>query len=303
MPSDDSGREGGETPATAVAIASFPYTDTGNTSDNLHDAVTMTGTPICTSPSFTTLPAKDVWYKFSLASPSTMSFSLCLSPWDTKLAVFIDNAGVVGNVVARDDDACNSPNGLASAINNCTLPAGDYFIVVDGYGASNQGAYTLNVTGPCVDPGCPAGYAAAFEIEPPCLDTNGGCNMPTPTFEPIALNTPLCGTTWADANLRDTDWFEVVLGASSTITVNGAAVCVPMAYTIVTGTCPATSIGTFNVAAGGTGSFTSACQLPGTYRVVAAPQGFTGFPCANLYHYGIEVRGRPLRWRRSVGIQ
>jgi len=40
------GREGGETIATAIVIGSMPFTDTGNTSDNIHDydeACTYTG--------------------------------------------------------------------------------------------------------------------------------------------------------------------------------------------------------------------------------------------------------------------
>ncbi len=61
---------------------------------------------------------------------------------------------------------------------------------------------------PCVVP-CPG--EAITESEPCGDDTNGGCNMNTPAFEPIACDDIVCGTGWSDAGLRDTDWYELVL--------------------------------------------------------------------------------------------
>ena len=56
---------------------------------------------------------------------------------------------------------------------------------------------------------CPDG--AVLEQEACGESTNGGCGMPVPTFEPIQLDTPVCGTAWAVDGTRDTDWYEIVI--------------------------------------------------------------------------------------------
>lgn len=61
---------------------------------------------------------------------------------------------------------------------------------------------------PCVVP-CPPG--ANIEGETCGADTNGGCNMTVPAFEPINCDETVCGMIWADGGTRDTDWYEVVI--------------------------------------------------------------------------------------------
>jgi len=61
---------------------------------------------------------------------------------------------------------------------------------------------------PC-DLWCPPGSVA--EQEGCGDDTNGGCNMSTPAFEPIAYNSTVCGTAWCDGSTRDTDWYVFTL--------------------------------------------------------------------------------------------
>ena len=48
------------------------------------------------------------------------------------------------------------------------------------------------------------------EQEPCGQDTNGGCNMAVPAFEPIECGQTICGTFWGEGGTRDTDWYEVV---------------------------------------------------------------------------------------------
>jgi hypothetical protein len=292
---NENDREGGETWTTALAITTLPYTDTGNTSDNIHNAVTVTGTNICAGDTWTTLPGKDVWYSITLGSPTMLTISLCGSTFDTKLAVFVNNAGVPGNCVARDDDDSScSPSTLASKITNCTLPAGSYFIDVDAYGSNAGGAYTLNVTGPCIDTACPAGFTSSYEIEVPGGNTNGGCNSTPPVYESIASGDALCGTTWADANQRDTDWYQIVLTQSSTITVNMKSVCAPMSAIVFANGCPVgTALATATAGSGGLGTATTACLLPGTYQIAVVPTVFTGYPAAGMWHYGLGVSTTP----------
>ncbi|MCK5838677.1 MAG: hypothetical protein KAG99_02460 [Bacteroidales bacterium] len=57
------------------------------------------------------------------------------------------------------------------------------------------------------------------EGEPCGSDLNGGCNMGTPAFTPVSLGQLICGNTWLDGGLRDTDWFELNLAAGETVTM------------------------------------------------------------------------------------
>jgi hypothetical protein len=63
---------------------------------------------------------------------------------------------------------------------------------------------------------CPTG---AFAENEPCgSDNNGGCNMTTPNYEPIACGQTVCGTAWSSAATRDTDWYTFTLTQPSTVT-------------------------------------------------------------------------------------
>lgn len=64
---------------------------------------------------------------------------------------------------------------------------------------------------------CPEGGVP--EDEPCGEDTNGGCNMDVPTFEPIECGMTKCGTAWFDGSTRDTDWYELVLTETQLVTL------------------------------------------------------------------------------------
>ena len=68
----------------------------------------------------------------------------------------------------------------------------------DGGVAGGGGACALD---------CPAG--AIIEAEPCGADTNGGCNLAPPAFEVVSCGDTVCGTAFADAGTRDTDWYEL----------------------------------------------------------------------------------------------
>src|SRR5205085_10529191 len=48
-------------------------------------------------------------------------------------------------------------------------------------------------------------------------DTNGGCNSTPEAFTNLTNNATVCGTGWADANTRDTDWYHLTVGASGKV--------------------------------------------------------------------------------------
>jgi hypothetical protein len=127
------------------------------------------------------------------------TFSICDgAAFDTYLAI---GSTACGTDIATNDDAC----GLQSEI-SLVLEPGDYYVTVAGVGAGEEGAYTLTIDAPCVQTITPAGDP---ESELCGDDTNGGCNMATPGFEPIAIGQMITGTMWIDeAGTRDTDWYE-----------------------------------------------------------------------------------------------
>jgi hypothetical protein len=86
----------------------------------------------------------DVVYAFTLPGPFTVTASTCgAAGYDSCLGI-VDAAG---NLVAVNDDGAGCPN-WSSYLSSCCLPAGDYFLIVDGYGNS-AGNYTLTVSFGC----------------------------------------------------------------------------------------------------------------------------------------------------------
>jgi hypothetical protein len=81
----------------------------------------------------------DVFYSFSLAQTTTVNISTCGSAFDTYLHV-LNGAGTIIN---SNDDGGPLCAGLQASL-QLQLAAGNYFIVVEGFGTAT-GTYTLNV--------------------------------------------------------------------------------------------------------------------------------------------------------------
>jgi hypothetical protein len=79
------------------------------------------------------------------------------------------------------------------------------------------GPNTVCAQCPCIVT-CPPGGDP--EQEPCGEDTNGGCNMWVPTFEPIVCGQTKCGTGWFDGWTRDTDWYQIDLAESTMLTIS-----------------------------------------------------------------------------------
>jgi hypothetical protein len=162
-----------------------------------------------------TIP-NDGWWIFSLCEGTT---------WDTVLVIGDECCGTDwngDNVPDFDDNSC--PTGLQSLYVVEDLPAGTYFLNLEDVSGQGGGEYTLVIDTPCIVE-CPDG--AYVEAEPCGSDTNGGCNMDVPTFEPIEFDLPICGKVWYDGSTRDTDWYEIVLDDSYdyplTMTLSGTS--------------------------------------------------------------------------------
>jgi len=224
---------GGETCATATVIGSLPYVDSGSTANAVNDYDEACPYPDGTSP--------DVVYSFTPASNMSVSISLCTpgtnTNYDTKLYVY--QGSCPGTVTGCNDDSCTSPlytSPFVSELSGLALTAGTtYYIVVDGYGTSSFGNYTISVEQFIVQE-CPCPPDADLNegtIDPLCgnypdlIDPSGGCNTsdtnPGPYMVPISCNTTICGTTstytTTSGDSRDTDWFELNLPQADTIRV------------------------------------------------------------------------------------
>lgn len=129
------------------------------------------------------------------AAPWT--FSLCTgTAFDTYLAV---GSSPCAEDLASNDDAC----GVQSEI-TLDLEPGVVYVTVTSLFAE-EGEFTLIASAPCI---ASVETAGDPETEPCGDDSNGGCNMTVPAYEPIALGQTKAGTNWYDGATRDTDWYE-----------------------------------------------------------------------------------------------
>ena len=161
--------------------------------------------------------------QFTVEIPFTgeWSFSLCGgADWDTVLAFDPDECC---GFAEFDDNGC--PSGFQSLLHFPELAAGTYYLNLEDVSGQNGGEYTLTIDTPCIID-CPDGGVA--EQEPCGDDTNGGCNMDTPAFEDIFLDTPICGKAYYDGSTRDTDWYEYEAPGAQDLVFSGSAefICV-----------------------------------------------------------------------------
>lgn len=224
-PGTPDGREGGETIETAIPIPGLPFSDTGNTSDNVHDYDEVCPYSGSTSP--------DVVYSWSSPYSTAMDIDLCGSGYDTKVYVYDQDLNVVAcNDDYYFDDSCGL---YVSYIPFLVVEGGNtYYIVIDGYGG-DHGDYILEMNEYSIQPPCeleclPGGVP---EGEPPLVDGyvdefNAGCGQHSGGNAWTALvgdengDLLFCGHggwyLFEDSYFRDTDWFTAVIGPTGAIT-------------------------------------------------------------------------------------
>jgi len=279
--------QGGDTVASALPIASLPFTDDGTTAgyvDNYAPNCGFAG------------GAPDVVYSLVPTTSGDLAIHLCGSAFDTELYVYQDTAG---NIIGCNDDHC----GLQSELTVPVLAGHTYYVIVDGY-YNNSGAYHVAVDAiqpPCTVP-CPAG--AMVEGEPVCSDNyydsfNGGCNSVPPVFEvlPFTLVT-VCGTyggfLYSGLSYRDTDWYEIHIPTSQTVTWTAIGETDTL-IGIINGNagCPVTSFYAYSYGAKCTNLTASALLSRGTWWlwVGTLNYGSAAGPCGQ--HYTARLLGIP----------
>ncbi len=287
------GRDGGEDIASAVVIPSLPFSDSGNTCpylDDYDEACPFTGS---TSP--------DVVYSYAPTTTEFITIDLCASLYDTKVFVYED-AETPGAPYACNDDASCGITGYQSQISNLLVfPGHTYHIVVDGY-FGDCGDYVLDITGnpsvPCVVDCPPWGLD---EGEGVCFDEyadtyNAGCNSDPQSFQSIALNTTICGSSgnflFGGVDYRDTDWFELVLTEEEHVEF---CVCADFPVIVyILDAAPGCELITLVAAEAGPAGYelcVDAVLPAGTYWFFVSTDGWLGVPCgseyvARLYEFG-----------------
>ncbi len=238
--------------------------------------------------------AEDHVYEVFIPEDGTWVFSLCGSGYNTKIAV---GTACCSEDVGYNDDSDECPNSLHSRL-QVYLTAGTYFVTVDGdSGACGEYVLDIQLIPPCVVD-CPAGGGTESE---PCGDeTNDGCDMlPDPAqFEPLGCDETVCGTIWADAGERDTDWYEVQVTDDSRLTLSAEA-----EFPLVIGLVPTRPCGSDACedvvgtsldpyALGGECdliSVTTPCLPAGTYWLFVSHQAFSGRPCDGNNDYYVTL--------------
>lgn len=148
---DTFSRDGGNGPGNATVIPGNDYLDNGTTSGKGNNA----SIPSCLSGGGDTAP--DAWYVVTFADPVivtvvTTCASSFPSTYDTRLGIFSSSFALLA---CNDDDPSCSPN-VQSRIEEHSLNAGTYYIVVDGYNGGS-GQYQLSVSWALQPPPCTGG--------------------------------------------------------------------------------------------------------------------------------------------------
>jgi hypothetical protein len=166
----------------------------------------------------------------------------------------------------------------------------------------------------CDDPDC---QAAVCAVDPFCCETAWDgicagealqfcpktCQQGEPQFGSITCGETICGTGWADGNLRDTDWFQITNDGDTGIFVTmTASAQFPFVFGVVdTDGVPdcglATALNPFATGTSCTEVSLDACLLPGTWWLFIAPNAFAGVPCnpdddGNKYSFSLACTGK-----------
>lgn len=237
---------------------------------------------------------EDIVYELTVLSP--VDVDITLDPMGTAwTAVAIDGACPPGEACLAY--AVQGAHGWPT-IYGLHLDMGTYYIVVDTWPSPDCipefTLYIEEIMGEWLE--CPTGGIP--ENEPCGDDTNGGCGMDPPQFEPMACMETICGTIWAEDGWRDTDWFEVVATEPTSFVCTAQAEFPVIIGLVATdppgsGNCwdmtgyldPCDMAGAFP----DTAEITTDMLPPGVYWFWISHQDFYGLPCGDMSDYVVTL--------------
>ena len=236
----------------------------------------------------------DVWFTWTASTDETVLISTCNdADFATRLALWTGDCDNLFFVACNDDGlGCE---GFTSQMISPVTAGTTYYIQLGGFNPTAAGTGNLTVCeGDACLAGCVDSCAKSDVIETEFCgeDTNGGCNDPSGgnASQPINVGDSVCGNMWASGGLRDTDWFDFTIDATSnasvTIDANVSAVVL-----FISQECPEPSIVIGDVTE--CGGAVTACLPAGGYYVFVGPNGFDGIPCGsgplNLYRFTLDA--------------
>ena len=287
------------TPCTA------PNDDCGSVTPVMLSAgvpLVFNGDNACATSDCPLLGSPETWHAFTTSEMLDVVVDYCdtAGTWGNYYIVLAEGCPCSDFVYYSDYTSAMCANGNLTIYYD-RLPAGTYYLPVlrdPVYGS--QGPYTVNVIGtaPC-SVACPSG--SDVEGEPCGDDTNGGCNMGTPAFEPIACGTTVCGTIWADGGSRDTDWYQIVTTEDLVLEMEVEAefpVVIGLASTIPCGSGDCDDLGgSLNPYATGGAcdviGLTMDCLPPGTYWLFVSHHDYYDWPCDDYNDYYLSLTCAP----------
>jgi hypothetical protein len=211
----------------------------------------------------------------------------CETEWDGACVnLALELCGGKGGVCAPGAGDCSVPNGTPGCedVDCCELICGqDPFCCDTEWDQICADAANAQCGEPC-DVECPAG--AQIEAEPCGSDTNGGCNSTPVAFEDSSCGSTICGTGWAEADTRDTDWYLISVSdddadgsAEIVATLNSEFSGVVFVIDGI-GSCTPVVVGETGASVSCEAGVATACvAAPGDYVVFVAPSVFAGIPC------------------------
>ncbi len=206
-------------------------------------------------------PSEDLIYEINISCNGNYTFQTCNGAgWDTYLYL-TDQPGGGGSVLAFNDDNCGLQSSISVALN-----AGQYYLVVEGFSSTSNGAFTASVTGTGSAPSisgsasnvsCNGGSDGSITA-----NINGNNNIVSATLNGSAFNgsaTDLAAGTymvsatncWGTSTQSFTVTEPTALSANSSsgvITCNGGTTNVTVSAT--GGTAPYSGTGSYTVTAG-----------------------------------------------------
>lgn len=247
----------------------------------------------------------DVWFKASPIANGSMILSTCDAvTYDNKLAVYdmgttpasFDYNGLAAALVGCNDDgasgACmitGTTTPYASAMTASVQLGHTYLIRIGSYtdGETGTGSITIDMPEPCS-----LSAPTVFESEPCGSAVNDGCNG-AGEYQGISVGSIVGGTLWADADTRDTDFYQFTVAADSQVTLNVRAARL-VTVLLLAGDLTVADCAGVTVVASGAGtcpSVATSCLNPGTYYAFVGDAAFAGNPCGSgvFNDYSLEV--------------
>jgi len=225
--------------------------------------------------------AGDAGFAFSLDAATGLNFDACLlgTDYDVDSYLYLGDPCDGGTLVWYDDgDPSCTAWPWASGWTIGALAPGDYTLVLSGFDM-DDGNFDFSLTPS--EPLCPPfACAGGYETEP-----NDGPNGNPVFYDTVHCGETVCGSVWAQAGTRDTDWFTLNLPADDSVRValdvdqfDGVLMLMDAANTILYATDDNGWCGDEVLVTG--------CLPAGVYRVFVAHDGFTGVPATS---YGLTV--------------